>query len=331
MAVKYLGQAMDSGLFAKTARGKVLRGLCNCINPEEDVAFPSYDYLAFISGVSRRSAIDEVQALERMQVIAVQTGGGKQKANRYCVNWPMLQGVMAVVDRAKKAGGNSGKLRIKAMEFARDTCEDLIAKGELAALYAFCNSAISVTKGAVSVTKGAVAAPNPLGSFKEQGARGRAKNNSGNEGGQEASEEVRRLRRRERKLLVDWLLTGWVYERDTFGLTTKRLRTDPDRAESEEYALSQSQQSINRVGSWAKWALRVVSGEDPNQPGTAEVGELVKRLKHEDMIANEYGRDSNTPVRQRMAALINAYVELRPAARQNAEQSRDGQQAENAA
>ena len=101
---------------------------------------------------------------------------------------------------------------------------------------------------------------------------------------QEASvegEALRALRRRERKLLVKWLLNDCVEGLDTVGLQTERLRFPVYGAEALEYVLRQSAPSINRVAGFARWARDVRAGKPGLESPIDDVKRIIESLDHE--------------------------------------------------
>lgn len=127
MGIVALGPAFESGIFAGTPRGEVLRALCNHADDDRFECWPSYEFIAFVAGIGRSTAARELKALITLGLVEiVEAGGGRRRANRYRVNVPLIEICRDRVRAAKRAAGPDSKARIEAMNAAREACEKLL-------------------------------------------------------------------------------------------------------------------------------------------------------------------------------------------------------------
>lgn len=130
MGIVALGPCFESGLWAGSPRGEVLRALCNTADDSLGECFPSYEYCAFMAGVGRSTAAREIAMLRQLDILElVEQGGGRRRSNRYRVNVALLEicarRVRAARDEARRLSLPTDE-RIAMMAAARDACEKLL-------------------------------------------------------------------------------------------------------------------------------------------------------------------------------------------------------------
>ena len=127
MGIVALGPAYESGLFAGSVRGEVLRALCNNADDDRFECYPSYEYIAFTAGCGRSTVARELKALIHLGLLEiVEAGGGRRRSNRYRINVPLIEICRHRVRAAKNAAGRESKARIEAMIAARIECEEIL-------------------------------------------------------------------------------------------------------------------------------------------------------------------------------------------------------------
>ncbi|WDI31609.1 hypothetical protein PUV54_00175 [Hyphococcus flavus] len=128
MSIEALGPLMTSALFAGKPRGDVLRALANAADPETFECFPSYEYIAFISGRARSTAADALKALILVNFVEKIEGtkGGRRRPNRYRVNIELISLCKDHVREAKRDAVREGCDPMESMIMARDFIERVI-------------------------------------------------------------------------------------------------------------------------------------------------------------------------------------------------------------
>jgi hypothetical protein len=150
VGISFLGKAMDSGIYAGTARGEVLRALCNIASDDTGELRAGYDYIAFQAGVARETALRETKELIRIGILELLArGGGARSANRYRMHPRVLRACAERVHDAKDAAGHDPQARISGMKAARDACVALLEKGDLPSLLHKGNSDLDTINSGV--------------------------------------------------------------------------------------------------------------------------------------------------------------------------------------
>lgn len=307
MGVVCLGPVFESGLFASGARGDVLRALANFADDERHECYPSYDYLAFVAGVARETAMREVKALVTVGLLdVVAKGGGSRTTNRYRLNLDLLDACRLAVRAAKKAAGNDPAARLAAMESERDWWEAHLENGDPTSLLQSGNSDPDAVRGDPDAARGDPTSPNPSVEPSENPsarARGDAAPDGASPPGPgtgaappssgagppagEGKRPIGPIADADCVLVASWLGDGlcpdrllWLAAATARGVRAESLGFRPGMGPGEVEAALQrlSPQGLAKAASWAKWASEVAAGKPGVAAPIAPVAALVARL-----------------------------------------------------